>query len=224
MENDWDKAMDSLSKMTVFSHPNNDPVTISGSADDLKCIGLGTDAAVFQSVNIPGFAFKKYAEDKKAKVKVEATVYEILGDSPLFATYFASDDECLILSYEEGNTLFDCLLLGIHIPAQVISDVEDAREYIRTKDLNPRDIHLKNILLQNGRAKILDVSEYILPGNDFRWEDLKKGYEQYYHLIDGNPVPFWLVETIRKCYNQRNKYTSSYEEFIKLIVKFMSKK
>ena len=58
-------------------------------------------------------------------------------------------------------TLFDCVLQGIHIPEQVINDVEDAREYVRNKGLNPRDIHLKNILLQNGRAKILDVSEYI---------------------------------------------------------------
>ena len=99
--------------------------------------------------------------------------------------------------------------------------MEDAREYVRKKDLNPRDIHLKNILLQNGRAKIIDVSEYILPGNDFRWEHLKKGYEQYYLLIDGNSVPFWLVETVRKWYNQRGKNTSSYEEFTKTILKLL---
>lgn len=100
--------------------------------------------------------------------------------------------------------------------------MEDAREYVRKKGLNPRDIHLKNILLQNGRAKIIDVSEYTLQGNDYRWEHLKKGYEQYYHLIDGNSVPFWLVETIRKWYNQRGKNTS-YEEFTKNILKFLLK-
>lgn len=224
MENDWDIAIDSLSKITVFSNPNNEPVTISGDADDLKCIGMGTDAAVFQSLNAPAFAFKIYAKDKVAKVKVEANVYQILGDSPFFSTCFASYDEYLVLSYEEGKTLFDCVLQGIHIPEQVINDVEDARKYVRAKGLNPRDIHLKNILLQNGRAKILDVSEYILPGNDFRWEHLKKGYEQHYHLIDGNSVPFWLVETIRKWYNQRNKYFSSYEEFMKVILNFLYRK
>ncbi|MGP4039562.1 serine/threonine protein kinase [Gracilibacillus sp. D59] len=223
MVNDWDIAMNSLSKITVISNPNNEPVTISGDADDLKCTGVGTDAAVFQSLIAPTFAFKKYAEDKIAKVKVEANVYRLLGDSPFFSTCFAAYDEYLVLSYEEGKTLFDCILQGIHIPEQVINDVEDAREYVRTKGLNPRDIHLKNILLQNGRAKILDVSEYILPGNDFRWEHLKKGYQQYYHLIDGNSVPFWLVETIRKWYNQRNK-SSSYEEFIKFIGNFLYKK
>ncbi|WP_087974519.1 serine/threonine protein kinase [Oceanobacillus rekensis] len=224
MESDWNIAANSLSKINVFSNPDNEPVTISGDTDDLKCIGVGTDAAVFGSLCAPAYAFKKYAKDKVAKVKIEADVYRILGDSPFFSTCFASYDEYLVLSYEEGKTLFDCILQGIHIPEQVINDVEDAREYVRNKGLNPRDIHLKNILLQNGRAKILDVSEYVLPGNDFRWEHLKKGYEEYYHLIDGSSVPFWLVETTRKWYNQRNKYFSSFDEFIKMVLKILYKK
>ena len=224
MENDWDIAKDSLSKITVSSNPNNEPVTISGGAKDLKCIGVGTDAAVFQSIHAPAYVFKKYAKNKIDKVKVEAGVYQIIDDSSFFSTCFAVYDEYLVLSYEEGMTLFDCVLQGIHIPEQVINDVEDAREYVRNKGLNPRDIHLKNILLQNGRAKILDVSEYIQPGNDFRWEHLKKGYEQYYHLIDGHSVPYWLVNTVRKWYNHRDKYFSSYEEFIKSILNFLYKK
>lgn len=224
MENDWDKALGSLSKIKVFSNPNNAPVTISGVADDLKCIGVGTDAAVFQSRSTPAYAFKIYAKDKVNKVKIEVNVYRILGDSPFFSTCFASYDEYLVLSYEEGLTLLDCILQGIHIPETVINEVEDAREYARNKGLNPRDIHLKNIILQNGRAKIIDVSEYTLPGNDFRWEHLKKGYEQYYHLVDGNSVPFWLVETIRKRYNQQGKNSFSYEDFTKTITKLLSKK
>ncbi|KAB0442702.1 serine/threonine protein kinase [Lysinibacillus fusiformis] len=220
MENDWDKAIGSLSKIKVFSNPNNEPVTICGEADDLKCIGIGTDAAVFQSLSAPAYAFKIYAKDKVHKVKIEATVYQVLEESPYFSTCFAAYNEYLVLSYEEGKTLFDCILQGIHIPKQVVNEVEEAREYVRKKGLNPRDIHLKNILLQNGRAKIIDVSEYTLQGNDHRWEHLKKGYEQYYHLIDGNSVPFWLVETIRKWYNQRGK-KSSFEEFTKYILKLL---
>ena len=170
MENEWDKAIGSLAKIKVFSNPNNEPVTISGDVDDLKCVGVGTDAAVFQSLSAPSYAFKLYAKDKVDKVKVEANVYQILGDSPFFSTCFASYDEYLVLSYEEGKNLFDCILQGIHIPEQVVKEVEEAREYVRNKGLNPRDFHLKNILLQNGRAKIIDVSEYTLTGNDFRWE------------------------------------------------------
>jgi hypothetical protein len=219
MENKWDIASHSLSQITVSSNPNNEPVTICGDFDDLKCIGVGTDAAVFQSPYAPAYAYKIYARDKVSKIKVEENVYNVLGDSPFFSTCFDAYDKYLVLSYEEGTTLFDCLLQGIHIPDQVVKDVEDARDYVRKKGLNPRDIHLKNILLQNGRAKILDVSEYIQPGNDFRWEHLKKVYEEQYHLIDGKSVPFWLLETIRKWYNQWNKSSSSYEEFMKLILK-----
>lgn len=219
MENDWDKAINSLSKIKVFSRPNNDLVTISGEAEDLTCIGIGTDVAVFQSLFAPAYAFKLFAKDKVNKVKAEANVYHILGDSPYFPTCYASYDDFLVLSYEEGKTLYDCILHGIHIPEQIINEVEDAREYVRKRGLNLRDIHLRNILLQNGSAKIIDVSEYTLPDNDFRWEHLKKGYEQYYHLIDGKSVPFGLVEMIRKKYNQWGMNSSSYEEPTRMILK-----
>lgn len=224
MENYLKSAINSLSKIKVYSNPNNEPVTIKGDTHDLKCVGMGTDAAVFQSLKAPAYAVKKYAEDKIAKVEIEANVYRMLGDSPYFSTCFDAGDDYLVLSFEEGTTLFDCILQGIHIPEQVVEDVEAARAHARLKGLNPRDIHLKNILLQNGRAKIIDVSEYTVPGNDFRWEHLKKGYEQYYHLIDGSSVPFWLVETVRKMYNQRSKYSSSYEEFTKFIMNLLYKK
>lgn len=217
----WDVAIDSLSNITVLSNPDNEPVTIVGGSEDLKCIGIGTDAAVFQSPYAPDYVFKLYAKDKAYKIKEEENIYHLLGNSPFFPHCYASYDQFLVLSYEKGKTLFDCLLQGIHIPEQVVQDVEEAREFIRQKGLNPRDIHLKNILLQNGRGKILDVSEYKKPGNDFRWEHLKKAYEDYYHLIDGKPVPFWLLETIRRWYNQRSKYFSSYEEFLKMVLKFV---
>lgn len=219
MENSWESAIHSLSQITISSNPNNEPVTIFGEADGLRCIGVGTDAAVFQFLYAPTYAFKIFAKDKIDKIKVEENVYNLLGHSPFFSTCFAANENYLVLRYEEGTTLYDCLLNGIHIPNQVVIDVEEAREYVREKGLNPRDIHLKNILLQNGRAKILDVSEYVQPGNDFRWEHLKKAYEEYYHIIDGKSVPFWLLETIRKSYNQWNKYFSSYEEFMKIVLK-----
>lgn len=223
MENDWEIAIDALSDITVISNPNNEPVSINGELGELKCIGIGTDAAVFQSPKVPAYAYKLYAKDKLDKVKMEAEVYRKIGDSPYFSTCFASSDTYLVLSYEEGNTLFDCILQGIHIPQQVIKDVEEAREYVRSKGLYPSDMHLKNILLQDGRAKILDVSEYAIPENDYRWEHLKEGYEKYYHLIDGHPVPFWVVETIRKWYHKRNKYFSSFDEFIQFVIRTFEK-
>jgi hypothetical protein len=214
MRKEWIFADKHLSKISISSNPNNEPVSIHGCSDHLRCIGIGTDAAVFQSIDVPAYAFKMYADDKIPKVQIEGEVYEVLGDSPYFSTCFGYKDNYLVLNFEGGITLYDCLLQGIPIPKQVIEDVVQAREYVRQKGLNPRDIHLKNILLQNGRAKIIDVSEYVQPGNDLRWEHLKKAYDQYYHLIKGKPVPLLLIETIRKRYNHRGNHSTIFEEFM----------
>jgi hypothetical protein len=178
---------------------------------------VGTDAAVFQYIHNPTYAFKLFADDKKGKIQIEASVYEVLAGSSYFPKCYAANDRYLVLSFESGITLYDCLIQGIRIPSQVIQDVENAREYARKNNLNPRDIHLKNILLQNGRAKVIDVSEYINKGNDHRWEDLKKAHDEYYPLIEGKAVPSLLLETIQRCYN--NRQSSSMEEFMKEIFK-----
>jgi len=222
MNEDWLAADHFLSNITITSNPNNEPVSIHGSSDRLRCVGIGTDAAVFQSIDVPAYAFKMYADDKMEKIQIEKKVYELLGDSPYFSTCYGSKDHYLVLNFEEGINLYDCLIQGIPIPNQIIKDIDDAREYARQKGLNPRDIHLKNILLQNGRAKIIDVSEYLQPGNDFRWEHLKNGYNRYYHLIKGKPIPVKLIEAIRKRYNQRSNHSAPFEEFIGNNYKFLS--
>lgn len=221
MKKQWQPAIEALANIEIKTNPQNEPVTINGSVDGLVCIGVGTDAAVFRHIDFPQFAFKLFAEDKISQKEKEVKVYQQLGDSPYFPKFHGAEQQVLILDFEEGITLYDCLLQGVHIPEQVIHDVEKARAYVRSRGLNPRDIHLKNILLQNGRAKIIDVSEYIVPGNDFRWEHLKRGYEEYYHHIDGKPVPFWLLNTTRRWYNQTRENTFNFEEFMKKITKLM---
>ncbi len=217
MEQHWRKEAEQLKDIRVAASPDNEPVTIIGIADGFRCIGVGTDAAVFQSLTRPEYAFKIYAEGKTDKLEAEAAVYAQIGEAPYFSRCFGKTDHILVLKYEAGPTLFDCLLQGIYVPEQAILDVEQAREFIRQIGLNPRDIHLKNIVLQDGRAKLIDVSEYIKPGNDFRWEHLKKAYTEYYSLIDGKPVPFWLLDTIRKWYHQWHRYSASFDEFMRIV-------
>ena len=221
MSKEWQVAAQALAKIEIKANPFNEPVSIKGIVNDLSCIGVGTDAAVFRYNYAPNFAFKVYADDRLAKIEIEKKVYQQLGESPFFPQLYDVGVRYLVLNFEQGTTLYDCLLQGIHIPQQVVQDVEDARRYISKRGLNPRDIHLKNILLQNGRAKIIDVSEYIKPGNDFRWEHLKRGYEEYYHLIDGKPLPFWLLETIRKWYYQTASQPFAFEELMKKAPKFL---
>ncbi|SEA86517.1 hypothetical protein SAMN05421743_109160 [Thalassobacillus cyri] len=219
MSKDWHAAASALSNIKVSSSPGNNPVAIQGNSQHLKCIGVGTDAAVFRHKEVPSVAFKLYAGDKLYKKDIEQQVYEKLSGIPNLSKLYDTGNRYLVLRYEPGPTLYDCLLQGIHIPLQAIQDVEETRNCIKKYGLNPRDIHLKNILLQNGRAKILDVSEYINPGNDYRWEHLKKGYDAYYHYIDGKPVPFWLLDTIQKWYNHSTKDVDTIDEFMKKISK-----
>ncbi|KGX85997.1 serine/threonine-protein kinase [Pontibacillus litoralis] len=224
MVNDWRRVIECLNQVVVESNPNNEPVTIYGAVEGLRCIGVGTDAAVFQSPYALDYAFKVYATDRQEKASIEASIYAQLGASRYFPKCYADYETFLVLSYEHGMTLFDCILQGVSIPKQVMEDVEHARAHVREQGLNPRDIHLKNILLQDGRAKIIDVSEYGLSGNDYRWEHIKKAYDEHYHLIAGRPVPFWIMETVRKWYNNRNKRFSSFEDFIESVLKFTSYK
>jgi serine/threonine protein kinase len=219
MSKEWRLGAQELSKIEVTANPHNEPVSISGISDSLRCVGIGTDAAVFRHIAVPKYAFKVYANEKIPKIYIEQKVYQQLRESPFFPKFYDAGDNFLVLSYEQGTTLYDCLLQGVHIPKQVIKDVDAARGYISERGLNPRDIHLRNILLQNRRVKIIDLSEFMEQGNDFRWEYLKKGYEKYYHLIDGRPLPFWLLETIKKWYNQADHQSFAIDEFMKKCIK-----
>ncbi|MBP3950490.1 serine/threonine protein kinase [Bacillus suaedae] len=213
----WETAIEELQKITVTSNSENELVTIKG-VHDLQCVGVGTDAAVFRSLQIPNYAFKLYSDDKIEIKEREEYVYNQLGNTSYFPNCHGSGANFLILSFEEGVTLYDCIVKGIHIPERVIEDVDDARDYAKSKGLNPRDIHLKNILLHQGRAKLLDVSEYTQEGNDMRWDYLKKGYYDYYHVLDGRPIPLWVVETVRKWYNQSDRTQFSFQEFAQKVM------
>lgn len=218
---EWDIAEKELSRLIVTSNGENELVTVKGDSNQFECIGVGTDAAVFRFLDDPNFAFKVFSKDKLKKLSKEIEVYLRLGHSEFFPVYYGRGSNFLVISFEEGITLYDCLLKGIHIPNQVILDIDQAIDYVLSRELNPRDIHLKNILLHEGRAKLLDVSEYMKPGNDKRWEYLKEGYKEYYHLFDGKALPFWIIETVRKWYNQAKPGSLNVHDFIKdLIILF----
>ncbi len=223
MEDRWKNVDEDLRNIKITSTKNNELVSIGKYSQKLECIGIGTDAAVFKQRYEPSFAFKVYAEDKLYKLEAEFLVYQKLGKSEWFPVLFGRGPNYIVISYEEGMTLYDCLRTGTHIPYRVLKDVEKARDYCLRKGLNPRDIHLKNILLQNGKAKLIDVSEYIHPGNDYRWNYLKQGYEEYYDLIDGKKIPLWIIESVRLLYQQSADQSFDFQEFTtKLVNKFKS--
>lgn len=197
---DWKLAEKALRDIEVIGYDHNQPVTISGYAEGLSCVGIGTDAAVFRYNEAPDYVYKVYSAQALEKKELEEDVYKRLKGSSYFPQFFGSGINFIVLSFEEGQTLYDCLIQGIPIPQQAIEDVEDARAFVRSLGLNPRDIHLKNILLQNGRGKVLDVSEYIQKGNDNRWELLVWAYQRFYPLISGVRMPVWILKIIKYMY------------------------
>ena len=216
----WDIAERELCKLKVTSNGENELVTVKGNSKKFECIGIGTDAAVFRFLNVPHYAFKVFSNDKLVKLEQENEVYLKLGHSEYFPVYYGRGLNYLVISFEEGTTLYDCILKGIHIPKQVIQDVDNAINYVLSRGLNPRDIHLRNILFHEGGVKLLDVSEYIKEGNDNRWEYLKEGYTDYYHLFDGRALPLWIIETVRKWYNQAKPGSLNVQDFVKDLILF----
>lgn len=195
------KEIESLIDQIVLeAYPDNRLVTVHSLPQGFRIIGRGTDAVVVGHDDAPSHVWKVFASDRLHKLENEYKVYQQIGKSPYFSTCFGKSDRYLILSYEKGPTLYECLEQGIEIPEQAIADVEAARAYIREIGLNPRDIHLRNIVLQNGRAKLFDVSEYIHPGNDGRWDHLVQAYEYFYPMIRGKKIPSWLIDMVKKAY------------------------
>jgi hypothetical protein len=210
-----------LKQIDFHSNPGNELVTIKWIPPVFRLVGLGTDAVVVQHKDLPDRVFKLFASDRLHKKQAEATVYKRLDTSPYFARFLGEGENYLIISYEKGPTLYECLEQGIVIPEQVVIDVEEARAYARARGLNPRDIHLKNVLLQDGRAKVIDVSEYMKSGNDGRWDYLVQGYRAYYHLIKGKKIPSWLMELVKKNYYMQAPGEISVTEFGKRFIQFL---
>ncbi|CAJ1314968.1 serine/threonine protein kinase [Paenibacillus sp. PK4536] len=223
MVSDWRVAEEALRRIGVSGSDDNDPVVISGYADGARCIGIGTDAAVFTYDQVPEYAFKLFTPEAIDKIQSEVFVYERLAGSPYFPTCYGRGTNYLVMSYEEGPTLQDCLLQGIEVPEQVILDVEAAREYVRSIGLNPRDIHLKNVIVQNGHAKVIDVSEYIQKGDDKRWDHLVWAYYQFYSRISGKSIPSWVLDTVKNWYSRLGKTNIDLEEFAKRAGELFSK-
>jgi hypothetical protein len=220
---DWKLIEPLLKEIRIEAHPENQPVNILSVPPPLKVAGAGTDAVVVRHPDFPPLAFKVYAEGRRQAKENEYAAYRRLGRSPYFPVCYGKGSFYLVLSYEEGPTLYDCLVKGIPIPEQAIDDVEKARTYARQAGLNPRDIHLKNVLLQRGRAKLLDVSEYVKPGNDGHWDHLVQAYRRFYPLIAGRRIPVWLLEMVKKAYYRQVAGDFSVSDFGRRFLPFIKR-
>lgn len=201
-EAERDQIQEQINQVQVVSVNPRDPVHVNKQPESWRCIGVGNSAAVFQPKDRTDVAIKVYAKGFEEIAGEEAAIYEQLGDSPYFPAFVGRGDDHLIIGYRKGLNIYDCLLQGIYIPEQVIHDVEAAIDYARGRGLNPSDIHIKNVLVHEGRGYLVDVSDYRKEEECKRWESLKQAYYDYYLDLykPGLAVPSWVLETIRKWY------------------------
>jgi hypothetical protein len=203
-----------LRQIRIRASARNDPVAVDSLPAPLRLLGGGTDAIVVQHPGLPERAFKVYAPETVGCLADEYEAYGRLAGSGYFAACLGRGDFYLVLSYEPGPTLYECLVQGIPVPEQVMADVEAARRYARRVGLHPKDIHLKNVLLQGNRARILDVSKYVAPGDEDRvWDHLAEGYRRFYPVIRGRRIPVWVIEMVKRRYKAQPREQFSLDAF-----------
>jgi hypothetical protein len=210
---EWKHVLSLLEEVKVKAVGENELVDTSSIPPNFICVGKGTDAAVFVHSAYPSYAFKVYADGKEEKRKNEEKAYRVLQRNPYFPRFYGSEGRYLVMSYEQGVNLYECLTKGIEIPPTIIEKVDTAIAYARSVGLNPRDIHLKNIILQEDTVKLIDVSEYVKSGNDKRWEHLKEGYRLYYPLLASRKIPPSLIEFVKKQYKKHKQIGFSVKTF-----------
>lgn len=203
-----------LRAIRIRASASNEPIVIEYVPAPLRLLGSGTDAIVVQHPGLPERAFKIYAPETIGCLADEYHAYQQLAGSPYFATCIGRGAFYLVLTYEPGPTLYECLVQGIAVPHEAIADVEAARLSARRVGLHPKDVHLKNVLLQGNRAKVLDVSKYVAPGDEDRvWDHLAEGYRRFYPLIRGRRIPVWVIEMVKRRYKAQPKEQFSLDLF-----------
>lgn len=188
-------------------HPH-EPVVIRHIPEPWQFVGAGNYTAVVCHPDHPRWVVKVYAPGRPG-LEAEAEVYRRLGPHPAYSRCLHAGQDYLILERLHGVTLYECFLRGIPIPEQVIADVDAALHYARSRGLHPRDVHAKNVMMQDGHGLVVDVSDFLEPGRCTRWADLKRAYFRLYRPLLGRrpvPIPAGLLNLIRRGYRLYKRF------------------
>lgn len=195
-----------LSDLELSSIDPGDPVRVDESPEGWKLLGAGNYAGVFMNHDYPDIAVKVYAPGREGW-ESECEVYRLIGNHPAFsACYYAGEHNgfyYLILRRLKGKTLYRCIIEGVPIPSRVITDIDQALDYARSRGLHPHDVHGKNVMVTDGRGLVVDVSDFLKEEPCSMWEDLKRAYNRIYMpFMSKNPVPVpeWVMNGVRKGY------------------------
>jgi hypothetical protein len=181
--------------------PNN-PVVVHEVPPPWQALGSGNYAAVFCHPDFPDQVVKIYAPGRPGWEE-EVQVYRQLGSHPAFSQLLHAGDQFLVLKRLNGITLYNSMHLGVPIPKQVIKDIDAALAYARQQGLFPHDVHGRNVMMQDGRGLVVDVSDFLHRENCSAWEDLKKAYYWLYRPFLCPlrlRVPYFMLDVVRFIY------------------------
>ncbi|MCR8962278.1 serine/threonine protein kinase [Brevibacillus halotolerans] len=191
-----------LEEVVLDSPSPYDPVQVLYAPHPWEIVGTGNYAGVFCHPDYPDVVVKLYAPGKPG-IEEESEVYRRLGESKYYPICYEKGENYLVIKRMRGISLFDCVRYGIPIPENVIKEVDEALDEARAKGLYPQDVHGKNVLMYQGHAYIIDVSDYIHPGEDRKWKDIRRAYYRiYYPYLKERriKIPLWVLDLVRKGY------------------------
>ncbi|WNS46967.1 serine/threonine-protein kinase [Paenibacillus sp. MMS20-IR301] len=191
-----------LAKVLIESVDPQEPVKVRAVPKPWKLLGTGNYAAVFYHPEAADYAVKVYAPGRPG-LEEEAEVYRRLGRHPAFSECYYTGAGFLILKRLKGVTFYDSMKKGVLITGQAVQDIDYALEYARSRGLHPHDVHAKNVMIQNGRGLIVDISDFLKEEDCSMWEDYKKAYYHLYRPVASRwmfPVPGMILEAVRKGY------------------------
>lgn len=196
------KVEELLKKMEIKSVNPYDSVKVYSTPKPWILLGTGNYAAVVYHPEFEDLAVKIYAEGRPG-IDQEIKVYQKLGSHPAYSQCYYHGENYLILKRLKGINLYDCLRKGIKINEQVIMDIDNALDYARKQGLYPHDVHVKNVMMLDGRGIVADVSDFNKKEYCSMWKHIKKAYYKIYRKsLYKVPmsIPRIFLELVRKGY------------------------
>ncbi|MBW8349775.1 protein kinase family protein [Bacillus sp. IITD106] len=188
---------------SVLINPKDDELIQYDSS--LTLIGVGRSAYVFKIKNTK-HALKVFFPSHRHLAKVEAEVYKRIQHIDYFPRLYESGSHYLVIDFVDGYTLFECLTRGIPVSENHIKDVDMAINLARKEGLNPSDIHLRNIIIHDGKIRMIDVARFKQVETDHQWNDLKRAF---YHLYTKSffpkKIPAFILNWIAVLYKRFNR-------------------
>jgi predicted Ser/Thr protein kinase len=197
------KSFSDLAKSVKFTQLGSE-TRLNEKDADLEFIGRGRSAYVFK-IKGTNKVLKVFFAPFEKIAKEEGNIYTILQGIHYYPNIYDYGPNYLVIDYIAGDTLYNCLVKGIAVTEAQIREIDYALDMARARNLNPSDIHLRNILITSeGRIKIIDVARFRQSKKCKQWDDLKAAFYRFYRRsFFPKKAPEWVLNLIAFLYKKR---------------------